>query len=75
MKMALSGIGSPCDGYAIMHDIAERTGDARAIAPSTLYSSIRRLLESGLIRELHERRDIPATESGRPLPRSLGDPE
>jgi DNA-binding PadR family transcriptional regulator len=40
-------------GYAIMQDIADRTGDARAITPSTLYSSIRRLLESGLIKELH----------------------
>jgi DNA-binding PadR family transcriptional regulator len=43
-------------GYAILQDIAERTGDARAITPSTLYSSIRRLLESGLIKELHDRR-------------------
>jgi DNA-binding PadR family transcriptional regulator len=42
-------------GYAIMQDIAERTGDARAITPSTLYSSIRRLLESGLIKELLNR--------------------
>jgi DNA-binding PadR family transcriptional regulator len=41
-------------GYAIMQDIADRTGDARAITPSTLYSSIRRLLESGLIKELHD---------------------
>jgi len=44
-----------CHGYAIMQQIAERTGDARAITPSTLYSSIRRLLDSGLIKELHER--------------------
>lgn len=44
-----------CHGYAIMQDIGERTGDARAITPSTLYSSIRRLLESGLIKELHDR--------------------
>ena len=42
-------------GYAILQDIAERTGDARAITPSTLYSSIRRLLEGGLIKELHDR--------------------
>jgi len=42
-------------GYSILLDIAERTGDARSITPSTLYSSIRRLLESGLIKELHER--------------------
>jgi len=42
-------------GYAIMQDIADRTGDARAITPSTLYSSIRRLLESGMIKELIDR--------------------
>ena len=42
-------------GYAILQDVADRTGDARSITPSTLYSSIRRLLESGLIKELHDR--------------------
>ena len=41
-------------GYAILQEIAERTGAARSITPSTLYSSIRRLLESGLIKELHD---------------------
>ncbi len=44
-------------GYSILRDIAERTGDARSITPSTLYSSIHRLLESGLIEELEERPD------------------
>ena len=43
-------------GYAILQEFAERTGDPRAITPSTLYSSIRRLLESGLIKEMHDRR-------------------
>ncbi len=42
-------------GYSILLDIAERTGDARSITPSTLYSSIHRLLEGGLIQELAER--------------------
>lgn len=48
-----------CDrhGYSILLDIAQRTGDARSISPSTLYSSIRRLLEGGLIEELDERPD------------------
>ena len=43
-------------GYAILQEFAERTGDPRAITPSTLYSSIRRLLESDLIKEMHDRR-------------------
>ena len=44
-------------GYSILRDIAERSGGAHPISPSTLYSSIRRLLESGLIEELDERPD------------------
>ena|SRR5579862_1115973 len=44
-------------GYSILRDIAERTNTPRSITPSTLYSSIRRLLESGLIEELDERPD------------------
>src|SRR5258708_12092457 len=45
-----------CDrhGYSILLDIAKRTGDARSISPSTLYSSIPPLLDSGLTEELHE---------------------
>jgi DNA-binding PadR family transcriptional regulator len=44
-------------GYSILLDIAERTGNGRTLSPSTLYSSIRRLLVSGLIEELDERPD------------------
>jgi DNA-binding PadR family transcriptional regulator len=51
-------------GYSILRDIAERTGEPRSITPSTLYSSIRRLLESGLIEELNERPD-PAQDDER----------
>src|SRR4051812_26899160 len=42
-------------GYSILRDIEERTSGIRSITPSTLYSSIRRLLASGLIEELAER--------------------
>lgn len=44
-----------CHGYSILRDIEERTGGVRSITPSTLYSSIHRLLVSGLIEELAER--------------------
>jgi DNA-binding PadR family transcriptional regulator len=44
-------------GYAILHDILERTGGRIRLSPSTLYSVIRRLLESGLIEELDDRPD------------------
>jgi DNA-binding PadR family transcriptional regulator len=44
-------------GYAILQEIAERTGGRIRLSPSTLYAVIRRLLESELIVELSERPD------------------
>lgn len=44
-------------GYSVMRDVAERTNGAVRLSPSSLYSSIRRLLEQGLIHELDERPD------------------
>jgi DNA-binding PadR family transcriptional regulator len=44
-------------GYSIMQDIAARTDGQIKLSPSTLYSAIKRLLESGLIEELDERPD------------------
>lgn len=46
-------------GYAIMQDIAERTGGSLRIGAGTLYRSIQRMLEQGLIAELRHR---PAPE-------------
>jgi DNA-binding PadR family transcriptional regulator len=42
-------------GYAIMQDVAERTAGAFRLHPGTLYTTIRRLLEQGLVEELAER--------------------
>jgi DNA-binding PadR family transcriptional regulator len=44
-------------GYSIMQDVAARTGGKLKLSPGTLYGSIRRLLESGLIEELEARPD------------------
>jgi DNA-binding PadR family transcriptional regulator len=44
-------------GYAVMQDVLERTGGKLRLSPSSLYASIRRLLEQGLIEELAERPD------------------
>jgi len=44
-------------GYAIMQDIAARTDGALRLGPATLYGSIKRLLNDGLIEELDERPD------------------
>jgi DNA-binding PadR family transcriptional regulator len=46
-------------GYAIIQDIAARTGGELKLSAGTLYRSIQRMLEQGLIVETHER---PAPE-------------
>jgi DNA-binding PadR family transcriptional regulator len=51
-------------GYAVMQDMQERTDGALRLSPSSLYASIRRLLEQGLIEELAERPD-PANDDER----------
>ena len=42
-------------GYAIMQDVADRTGGALRLSAGTLYRSIQRMLEQGLIVEPRER--------------------
>jgi DNA-binding PadR family transcriptional regulator len=44
-------------GYAIMREVAQRTGGRTKLNPGTLYTTIQRLLERGLIVELQERGD------------------
>ncbi len=44
-------------GYAVMQDVLERTDNKLRLSPSSLYASIRRLLEQELIEELAERPD------------------
>lgn len=39
-------------GYGIMLDVAERTNGKLRLSPGTIYGSIKRLLEEGLIVEL-----------------------
>ena len=46
-------------GYAIIQDVAMRTGGALRLSAGTLYRSIQRMLEQGL---LVETRDRPAAE-------------
>ena len=48
-------------GYGIMQEVAQRTGGRTKLNPGTLYTTIQRLLERGLIAELsdvRERRDL-----------------
>jgi DNA-binding PadR family transcriptional regulator len=52
-------------GYAIMQDVAARTNGAVQLSAGTLYSSIRRMLEQGLIEELDESPDPSSTDERR----------
>jgi DNA-binding PadR family transcriptional regulator len=46
-------------GYAIMQDVSERTGGRMRLGAGTLYRSLQRMLEQGLIVETEDR---PAPE-------------
>jgi len=52
-------------GYSIMQDVAARTGGKVQLSAGTLYSSIRRMLEQGLIEELKESPDPANTDERR----------
>src|SRR5258706_5313621 len=51
-------------GYGIMQEVAQRTGGKTKLNPGTLYTTIQRLLDKGLIVELHERRDPEDDDQG-----------
>ena len=51
-------------GYAIIQDVEARTGGDLRLSAGTLYRSIQRLLEQGLIAEA-KRRPIPALDDER----------
>ncbi len=51
--------GDEQHGYGIMQEVAERTSGKVRLWPATLYGSIKRLMEEGLIEESDER---PAPE-------------
>jgi DNA-binding PadR family transcriptional regulator len=42
-------------GYAVMQEVAERTEGKVRMSPGTLYGSIRKMLDEGLIEELFRR--------------------
>lgn len=66
MLVLLSLSDGPKHGYAITEDIARQTGIR--LGPGTLYGSLAKLAERGLIRALHSedrRRPYEITETGR----------
>jgi DNA-binding PadR family transcriptional regulator len=52
-------------GYSIMQDVAARTDGKVQLSAGTLYSSIRRMLEQGLIEELTESPDPSSSDERR----------
>jgi DNA-binding PadR family transcriptional regulator len=52
-------------GYSIMQDVAARTEGKVQLSAGTLYSSIRRMLEHGLIEELAESPDPSSSDERR----------
>jgi DNA-binding PadR family transcriptional regulator len=51
-------------GYAIIQDVAARTGGELKLSAGTLYRSIQRMLEQGLLLETRER-PVPALDDER----------
>ena len=52
-------------GYAIIQDIAQRTGGEVRLTASTLYAAIRRMLDAGMIDEVDEPRRAPRGDDER----------
>ena len=52
-------------GYSIMQDVTSRTDGKVRLSAGTLYSSIRRMLEDGLIEELRESPDPDSQDERR----------
>lgn len=60
----LSLVDGEKHGYGIMQEVTERTNRALIMGPGTLYGTLKRMLEAGLVEESGERRD-PAMDDQR----------
>ena len=52
-------------GYAIMKEVTDRSGGTVRLGPGTLYGTLKRLLEAGLVDEVGERADPDAGDERR----------
>ena len=72
-EILLSLAGGARHGYAIIHDIGERSGGTLTVRPGTLYRAVSRLLDACLIQEVEgpghaddeRRRYYAMTKAGR----------
>ena len=63
-NILLALAGGEKHGYGIMQEVAAQTGGKMRIGPGTLYGSIKRMIDVGLIEESDERPD-PALDDER----------
>ena len=54
-QILLSLVDEDLHGYAIIQDVAERTGGEVRLTASTLYAAVKRLLDTGWIEEVAQR--------------------
>jgi DNA-binding PadR family transcriptional regulator len=59
-------------GYAVMHEVARMTGGTTRLGPGGVYTTIRRLLDDGLIEESDERPDAELDDQRRRYYRLTG---
>ena len=64
-QILLSLLEEDLHGYALLKDIAERTGGEMALGTSTLYAALQRLVKEGFLEEV----DPPVDEESRGPPR------
>jgi DNA-binding PadR family transcriptional regulator len=66
-QILLALTGSPLHGSAVQEEVARRTAGETVLGPGTLYTSIKRMVESGLIAETEaagRRRTYRITRAG-----------
>jgi DNA-binding PadR family transcriptional regulator len=64
-QILLALVGEELHGYGIMRQVALQTENRMRLGPGTLYSSIRVLLENGLIEESAAREDADTADERR----------
>jgi len=64
-QILLALVGENLHGYGIMRQVALQTENRMRLGPGTLYSSIRVLLENGLIEESRAREDTATGDERR----------
>ena len=52
-------------GYGIMQEVADRTDGEMVMGPGTLYGTLKRMLEAGLVKESGERPDPSSVDQRR----------